>query len=234
MKSHSIESSFCFNLTVVSNVFVFTLLASTLTHVQNIALSHFLSRLLVSVCIPSSLVKLCSNGCQAMDLFQCSPGSLCLQCLTFLQLSLLVDTLPQWYPEPSAPPGRYPGGQGRGNHGPSGWSRTPSCGAPRSRWPCLTRQSCWTCPQRRWAGDPMLPEGASEPEPQERKSYSFITKFGVKWWKLQTTQHVGQQREILVYLASLFAVREVTVSGEPTGSEGFAWIWVLWALNHQK
>lgn len=50
MKSHSIESSFCFTLTVVSNVFVCTLLPSTLTHVQNIALSHFLSRVLVSVC----------------------------------------------------------------------------------------------------------------------------------------------------------------------------------------
>lgn len=95
MKSHSIESSFCFNLTVVSNVFVFTLLPSTLTHVQNTALSHFLSRVLVSVCIPSSVVKLCSNGCQAMDPFPCSPGSLRLQRLTFPQLSLLVDTPPQ-------------------------------------------------------------------------------------------------------------------------------------------
>lgn len=218
---------------MVSNVFVFTLLPSALTHVQNTALSHFLSRVLVSVCIPSSVVKLCSNGCPAMD--PCSPGSLCLQCLTFLQLSLLVDTPPQWCLEPSAPPGHCPGGQGQGNRGPSGWSRTPSCGAPRSRWRCLTHQSCWTCPQRRWAGDPTLPEGASEPEPQERKVKVWSQNLtGVKWWKLQTTQHVGQQREILVYLAALFTVREVAVSGEPTGSEGFAWIWVLWALNQQK
>lgn len=24
------------------------------------------------------------------------------------------------------------------------------------------------------------------------------------------------------------------MSGEPAGSEGFAWIWVLWALNNKK
>lgn len=35
-------------------------------------------------------------------------------------------------------------------------------------------------------------------------------------------------------LASLFAVREVAVSGEPTGSEGFAWVWVLWALDTRR
>lgn len=35
-------------------------------------------------------------------------------------------------------------------------------------------------------------------------------------------------------LASLLTVREVAVSGEPTCSEGFAWIWVLWALDARR
>lgn len=52
--------------------------------------------------------------------------------------------------------------------------------------------------------------------------------------KLETTHDVRQQGRVLVYLASLLAVREVAVSGEPTGSEGFAWIWVLWALKSKS
>lgn len=42
------------------------------------------------------------------------------------------------------------------------------------------------------------------------------------------------KRGIDAYLASLLAVREVAVSGEPAGSEGFAWIWVLWALESKS
>lgn len=43
-----------------------------------------------------------------------------------------------------------------------------------------------------------------------------------------------RERRVIVYLASLLAVREVAVSGEPAGSEGFAWIWVLWALKSKN
>lgn len=35
-------------------------------------------------------------------------------------------------------------------------------------------------------------------------------------------------------LAPLVTVREVAVSGEPSCSEGFAWIWVLWALDARR
>lgn len=52
--------------------------------------------------------------------------------------------------------------------------------------------------------------------------------------ELETTHEFRQQGRLLVYLASLLAVREVAVSGEPTGSEGFSWIWVLWALKRAK
>lgn len=43
---------------------------------------------------------------------------------------------------------------------------------------------------------------------------------------------VRQQGRVLVYLASLLAVRQVAVPGETAGSEGFAWIWVFWALKN--
>ena len=54
-------------------------------------------------------------------------------------LSLWVDTPPRWCLGPWAPPGRCQGDRGPGSRGPSGWSRTLSCGGPRSRWPCPTR-----------------------------------------------------------------------------------------------
>lgn len=50
---------------------------------------------------------------------------------------------------------------------------------------------------------------------------------------LQTPYEVNK-KSFLIYLASLLAVREVAVSWEPTGSEGFAWVWVLWALKGDK
>lgn len=36
---------------------------------------------------------------------------------------------------------------------------------------------------------------------------------------------------VILYLAAFLAVGEVAVSGEPAGSEGLAWIWMLWTLN---
>lgn len=41
-------------------------------------------------------------------------------------------------------------------------------------------------------------------------------------------------RDILVYLASLVTVWQVAVSGESSGSERFAWIWVLWTLKKSR
>lgn len=39
------------------------------------------------------------------------------------------------------------------------------------------------------------------------------------------------QERVILYLAAFLAVGEVAVSGEPAGSEGLAWIWMLWTLN---
>lgn len=41
-------------------------------------------------------------------------------------------------------------------------------------------------------------------------------------------------RGTLLYLASLVTVWQVAVSGESSGSKGFARIWVLWTLNKTK
>lgn len=38
----------------------------------------------------------------------------------------------------------------------------------------------------------------------------------------------------VIYLASLLAVREIAVSGEPAGSEWFAWIWVFRSLKSES
>lgn len=102
----------------------------------------------------------------------------CLWCLLVPGLSLSVGTPPQWCPEPSAPPTRCPGVRGPGNHGPSGWSQTPSCGAPHSRWQCLTHRWCWTYPQRRWAAGPTPPGGDAAPDPQEREVEALNTTSG--------------------------------------------------------
>lgn len=51
---------------------------------------------------------------------------------------------------------------------------------------------------------------------------------------IYNTRDSEQKRHILIYLASLVTVWQVAVSGESSGSEGFAWIWVLWALNNHK
>lgn len=143
--------------------------------------------------------------------------------------SLWVDTPPRWCPEPWALPGRCPGGRGPGNRGRSGWSRTPSCGEPRSRWPCRTRRWCWTCPRRKWAGGPTLPGAASEPG---RGNFTILNHT-IQPSGFHVPREIRKRKCFLVYLASLLAVREVTVSGEPTGGEGFTWVWVLWALQRE-
>lgn len=70
----------------------------------------------------------------------------------------------------------------------------------------------------------MPPKEASEPAQIEKNE--TLSRYPVK-----TTGDVQQQGGVLAYLASLLTVREVAVSGEPTGSERFAWIWMLWALD---
>jgi len=65
-----------------------------------------------------------------------------------------------------------------------------------------------------------------EMKEEENKSFYYI----IQSRDLLST-HKIRKRCFLIYLTSLLAVREVAVSGEPTGGEGFAWIWVLWALK---
>lgn len=73
----------------------------------------------------------------------------------------------------------------------------------------------------------MPPKEASEPAQIEKmRLYQEI-----QFLKLKTAGVVQHKGGVLAYLASLLAVREVAVSGEPTGSERFAWIWMLWALK---
>lgn len=43
-----------------------------------------------------------------------------------------------------------------------------------------------------------------------------------------------EKRKSFLHLASFLTVREVAVPGEPTGGEGFAWIWMFWALQKKK
>lgn len=148
--------------------------------------------------------------------------------------SLWVDTPPQWCPEPWALQEHYPSGRGLGSRGLSDWSRTPSCGAPRSRWLCRTRQWCWTCPQKKWACGPTRPEATLEPEQRHYEQRQYVTLACNLINNLYTTHKVIKGIGSVIYLASLLAVREIAVSGEPAGSEWFAWIWVLWSLKSES
>lgn len=89
------------------------------------------------------------------------------------------------------------------------------------------------CQQRKLADGPMLLEEASEPaERDERLSHNSKANliFAGATRKSSTNKREGW----ILYLATFLAVREVAMSGEPSGSEGFAWIRMLWTLNNNK